>query len=85
MHRLVQETAVTFEYEVPEVEEFADRIRRGRQDLPWLVCELTDKPPAIVMRPIFGNEPPLGGIANFPFICTRIFSVREWAARCFAV
>lgn len=36
----VRETAVTFEYEVPEVEEFADRIRRVRQDLPWLVCEI---------------------------------------------
>ncbi len=36
----VRETAVTFEYEVPEVEEFAGRIRRVRQDLPWLVCEI---------------------------------------------
>ena len=39
----VQNTAVTFEYEVPSVEEFAGRIRNVRQDLPWLVCEIDGK------------------------------------------
>lgn len=35
----VENTAVTFEYEVPSVEEFARRIREILSFYPWLVCE----------------------------------------------
>lgn len=35
----VENTAVTFEYEVPAVEEFARRIRETLSFYPWLVCE----------------------------------------------
>lgn len=32
-------TTVTFEYEVPAVEEFAHRVRHTRQEYPYLLCE----------------------------------------------
>jgi L-amino acid N-acyltransferase YncA len=35
----VHTTAVTFEYEPPGVEEFADRIKKIQPYFPWLVCE----------------------------------------------
>ena len=35
----VRDTAITFEYEVPTVEEFADRIRRTLEKYPYLVAE----------------------------------------------
>lgn len=37
----VRETAITFEYEVPTVEEFAERIRRTLRRYPYLVAELS--------------------------------------------
>lgn len=39
----VQNTAITFEYEVPSVEEFSDRIRRTLTRYPYLVAEQDDK------------------------------------------
>ena len=35
----VTDTAVTFEYEVPDVEEFSERIRKTMQKYPYLVAE----------------------------------------------
>jgi phosphinothricin acetyltransferase len=35
----IQETTITFEYEVPTVAEFTDRIRTIQQQLPYLVAE----------------------------------------------
>ncbi|MGI6535833.1 MAG: GNAT family N-acetyltransferase [Eggerthellaceae bacterium] len=35
----VRETAITFEYTVPDVREFADRISRTRETYPYLVAE----------------------------------------------
>ena len=35
----VLNTAVSFEYAVPSVEEFGERIRRTREKYPYLVCE----------------------------------------------
>lgn len=35
----VRETAVTFEYEVPSVEEFGERVERTLLRYPWLVAE----------------------------------------------
>lgn len=38
----VENTTVTFEYEVPSVEDFADRIRRTLEKYPYLVAEEDD-------------------------------------------
>ena len=35
----VLDTAVSFEYKVPSVSEFADRIRKTQERYPYLVCE----------------------------------------------
>ncbi|MDO4325448.1 MAG: GNAT family N-acetyltransferase [bacterium] len=35
----VEHTAITFEYEVPSVQEFADRIQRTKKKYPYLVAE----------------------------------------------
>ena len=38
----VEKTAITFEYDVPDVEEFRDRIRRILKRYPYLVAETAD-------------------------------------------
>lgn len=38
----VESTAITFEYEVPSVEEFEGRINTITPEFPWLVCEHED-------------------------------------------
>lgn len=40
----VRETAITCEYEVPSVEEFAGRIERTLERYPYLVMELDGRP-----------------------------------------
>ncbi len=39
----VTDTAVSFEYEVPSVEEFSHRIKRIKEKYPYLVCVYGDK------------------------------------------
>lgn len=39
----VRDTCITFEYEVPTVEEFEERIRVVTKEYPWLVCEQEGK------------------------------------------
>lgn len=39
----VTDTAVTFEYEIPSVEEFSARIQHVREKYPWLVAEADGK------------------------------------------
>jgi phosphinothricin acetyltransferase len=39
----VLNTAITFEYEVPAVDEFLDRIKTNTAQYPWLVCLQHDK------------------------------------------
>ena len=40
----VEHTAITFEYEVPSVEEFAARITKTLQKYPYLVAEYEGRP-----------------------------------------
>ncbi len=40
---IVKTSAITFEYQVPGVEEFAGRIESVMQQYPWLVAESDDK------------------------------------------
>lgn len=39
----IENTAITFEYDVPSVEEFADRIKTTLERYPYLVAELDGK------------------------------------------
>lgn len=39
----IENTSVTFEYEVPTVEEFAARIEKVTEKFPWLICEIDGK------------------------------------------
>ena len=39
----IEETAVTFEEEVPSPEEFEERIKRIRADAPYLVCQVNGR------------------------------------------
>ena len=39
----VLSTAITFEYEVPTIEEFAERIKNTTAEFPWFVCCDDDK------------------------------------------
>jgi Sortase and related acyltransferases len=38
----VRDTAITFEYEVPSVQEFAGRVENVTTLFPWLICESAD-------------------------------------------
>ena len=37
---IVRETPISFEYDVPEIDEIASRINKTLQQYPWLVCEI---------------------------------------------
>ena len=39
----VQNTIISFEYEAPEIEEYAQRIKLNTADFPWLVCLQDEK------------------------------------------
>ena len=39
----VKETAITFEYEIPSIKEFAERISETLKNYPYLVCEIDKK------------------------------------------
>ncbi|MHB1278435.1 MAG: GNAT family N-acetyltransferase [Bacteroidia bacterium] len=39
----IRDTVITFEYEVPTMEEFSERIRSITQKYPWLVCRYEGK------------------------------------------
>jgi phosphinothricin acetyltransferase len=36
----IQETAISFETEVPSIEEFQNRMKEGLRELPWIVAEV---------------------------------------------
>lgn len=52
----VRETAITFEYEVPSVEEFAGRIRRTLARYPYLAAERDGRPVGYAYAGSFKNR-----------------------------
>ena len=52
----VKETAVSFEYEVPSVSDFEDRIRHIREKYPYLVCEKDGKILGYVYASAYGTR-----------------------------
>ena len=52
----VKETAVSFEYEVPSVIEFEDRIRHIKEKYPYLVCEKDGKIVGYVYASAYGTR-----------------------------
>lgn len=70
----VLHTAITFEYEVPSLQEFEQRIRQFSAQYPYLVCEADRGTPRLCLRPsvpgarrlwmergMFGVRQPTGG------------------------
>lgn len=53
----VRDTAITFEYEVPSVEEFAARISHTLERYPYLVAELDGKPVGYAYASAFKDRP----------------------------
>lgn len=49
----VVNTAITYEYDVPSVEEFADRIRSTREKNPYLVAEVDGRPVGYAYAGVF--------------------------------
>lgn len=39
----ITNTIITFEYDVPSLEEFEDRMKNVQSRYPWFVCEIDDK------------------------------------------
>lgn len=53
----VEQTAITFEYEVPTVEEFRERIRHTLERYPYLVAELDGAPVGYAYASPFKDRP----------------------------
>jgi L-amino acid N-acyltransferase YncA len=52
----IQNTSITFEYEVPSVEEFAGRIAKVTEKFPWLVCEIDGKTAGYVYAGLYHSR-----------------------------
>ena len=57
----VEETAITFEYEVPSIEEFRCRIQETLKKYPYLVAEKMGKLSVMLMREPFMPVRPMTG------------------------
>lgn len=78
----VEQTAITFEYEVPSLEEFQGRIAHTLRRYPYIVAVENGE---ILGTPIpapLGNGPPTAGRWRPASICGRTFVARVWASGC---
>lgn len=64
----VIKTAITFEYEVPTLEEFRGRIRHTLQKYPYLVAEQDGTTSAMHMLVHFMTAQPTTGLWRLPFM-----------------
>lgn len=67
----VVKTAVTFEYEVPALEEFRKRMENTLQKYPYLVAEGNGSFWVMPIPVPFMREPPITGRPRFPFTSER--------------
>lgn len=76
----VENTSITFEYTVPSVEEFAERIRHTLARYPYLVAEKSGIPIGLLTLPLSKDVLPTTGLWKPPFISVRMFEAVVLAA-----
>lgn len=64
----VEDTAITFEYDVPSVEEFAERIRRISANYPYIAAVEKGEIQATPMQAFSKTEPPMIGRLKSQFM-----------------
>ena len=75
----VEKTAITFEYEVPAVEEFRGRIENTLQHYPYLVARMRPGFWVMPTRAVFRHGRPTTGPWRLQFTSGWIRSVGAWA------
>lgn len=78
----VERTAVTFEYAVPDTEEFARRVAAVTKTYPWLAAEELDRSPLTPMPDLSRRAPLTAGPRKFPSTPHGIGAARDSAADC---
>ena len=80
----VENTSITFEYTVPSVEEFAERIRHTLARYPYLVAEKSGIPIgyAYASRDVLPTtglwKPPFISVRMFEAVVLAAFFIRSW-------
>lgn len=64
----IKKTTITFEYEVPSLEEFRSRMTGIIGAYPYLVCEADGKILAYAMHTVFMKEPHISGMRSCPYM-----------------
>lgn len=79
----ITNTTITFEYDVPTAEAFADRIRETAAAFPYLVCEQDGHDHGLRLRSTaFVSARPTTGMRSCPSIWHRAPTDMVWARPC---
>lgn len=73
----IRKTTITFEYEVPTVEAFRQRMAGILGAYPYLVCEMDGKSRPMPMPTASRSGRPTSGTQSFPYMWMR--TARGWA------
>ena len=82
----VENTSITFEYTVPSVEEFAERIRHTLARYPYLTAEKNGVPIGYAYASAFKGRaaydwsvrPPFMSVKIFEAVVSAAFFIRSW-------
>lgn len=78
----VKGTAITFEYEVPSLEEFQGRIAHTLRRYPYIVAVENGEILGYAYTGPFGERAPTASRWRPASICGRTFVARGWASGC---
>ena len=78
----IKKTTITFEYEVPSLEEFRGRMTGIIGAYPYLVCEADGKSWPMPMHTVFMKEPHISGMRSCPFMLRKNIRDWGWERRC---
>lgn len=78
----IKKTTITFEYEVPSLEEFRGRMTGIIGAYPYLVCEADGKILAYAYAHRFMKEPHISGMRSCPFMLRKNIRDWGWERRC---
>ena len=78
----IENTTITFEYEVPTIEEFRERIRETLKEYPYIVCECGNEILDMLMHIKFGLELLISGMLSFRSIPIKSLLEMELEKNC---
>ena len=77
----VEHTAITFEYDVPDIEEFMNRIKNTKKTYPYLVAEYQGEILGYAYAGAFKERALMTGRWRLPSMCGR--TRNEWVLEAF--